>query len=1203
MQGLISNPYSINVQPTSGGSMWLDRINAPGVMNYENFNSLNACLGDLTKSTGMSTFINAYNRGELTSTTRSYGAGYWAWDQSVKLSGAGSMRMDIGPEDGSYQTTPFLYRASTDLNWGLKNPGDELWFQVAWRCNEFWLKHYYLADSGTGQKMIVYGSFNDMFQAAGNGSVGGAIINHRQLGFPGTYNNGTQNWFAIDGQGSTGPSGILRRTGDVEGGWYHPGVNNDVPAIPTTQAERLRKYGPSQYASMGDQTNSGPTSMRQNIPNPDAAIGSTAINFDQWIVFTLRLKIVSNDNSDGIHEVWAGPYGGMPKLLWAQKDFNFKRTSTAGVPINGLQLTSCLIGKLAEPGRPFGSVWYGEIISSTKQIKHPGPNNTLIPLPYPNDLNKRVANNECIATYATDFSRVFVNGVETPSRAITNNTGTAANRSDGSLFGESSGINTNGNPGNPNLAIQWVDHKSIVGKKSLMFVEGPEATSGSSWFVRTDGTKGTGENGVTARPRIYYQETFFADRKHFADTNNKTGSGSYITGHKLFYLGNGYENGQMVFGTAFKYGGNFCWDAQVNGADSIFEGGVSGSVQSTLKIPLPNPWNENDLRMSTPLQHVINSQTMTLPTMSDPKTYWYNYYGAFAWGGAGYGLIADFDLGLPTGSESRYADQRPQVLDGVDQKWPMKCVVDSGAPIIHIDEWNTVEVFCEYNVATPNQSTVQLWTAKTGESPRLVWNFVGCVSFGSNPTSTWQQLCTTMYWTDRTADPTRPIMTKPVAEMIVSQKPIPFPGFVSPQGRIMSYPPGNLENNSSMFPLQVTAGQRYIKDAQGNPFFIVGATPWLLGTQIINSDIDYYLDDRLSKGYNTIMFELIEKYFSTDAPNNVYGDSPFTTPNDFSTPNSAYFDHIEYIINAARNRNMLCLITPAYTGYGGGQEGWWSVLGTQSQAVRYGYGQYIATRFQNYNNIIWVNGGDYNQVTTRVTDIVDGILSITPNALHTFHASRGYSAQEILGTSNAWLDINNIYTTTDTVVAESINEWNRSSMPYFLIEDGYEDATANSLETRQQKWQAVLSGACGFLYGQTDVWRMNSVWKTKMDQVGGSTLQFIKQLFYSYAWETLVPDLTNVFLTGGVGSNRDRVVAAIGGNGTFAFVYTNKNRQLTLNLTKLTNAPGQVQAQWYDPTNGVFTPIGNVDKTQTAYTITPPATNSLNSTDWVLVLG
>src|SRR6185369_5642093 len=80
------------------------------------------------------------------------------------------------------------------------------------------------------------------------------------------------------------------------------------------------------------------------------------------------------------------------------------------------------------------------------------------------------------------------------------------------------------------------------------------------------------------------------------------------------------------------------------------------------------------------------------------------------------------------------------------------------------------------------------------------------------------------------------------------------------------------------FPLAVSANGRYLVDQNNAPFRIHGDSPWDLLVTITSSEVDTYLDNRATKGFNTLLMELIEhKSYAagSPAPANRNGDRPF----------------------------------------------------------------------------------------------------------------------------------------------------------------------------------------------------------------------------------------------------------------------------------------------------------------------------------------
>ncbi len=188
------------------------------------------------------------------------------------------------------------------------------------------------------------------------------------------------------------------------------------------------------------------------------------------------------------------------------------------------------------------------------------------------------------------------------------------------------------------------------------------------------------------------------------------------------------------------------------------------------------------------------------------------------------------------------------------------------------------------------------------------------------------------------------------------------------------------------FPISVAKGQRFLLDGEGRPFLIFGDSAWSLLTQLKREDAELYLEDRRRKGFNTLLVNLIEHRFADNAPRNAYGERPFLQGSDFSTPNPRYFDHAEWVLRRAADKGFAVLLAPAYTGAGGGEEGWYQEMVANGPEKLGVYGLYVGNRFKELNNIIWVHSGDYNPPQKELVQVVaKGIRSAQPQALNVAH--------------------------------------------------------------------------------------------------------------------------------------------------------------------------------------------------------------------------
>lgn len=404
------------------------------------------------------------------------------------------------------------------------------------------------------------------------------------------------------------------------------------------------------------------------------------------------------------------------------------------------------------------------------------------------------------------------------------------------------------------------------------------------------------------------------------------------------------------------------------------------------------------------------------------------------------------------------------------------------------------------------------------------------------------------------------------------------------------------------FPLQVVAGQRHLVDSRGRPFMIRGDAAWCLMTQLKREDVDLYLEDRARKGFNAVLVQLMEPSLCAHAPLNPYGEAPFTSPGDLTRPNEAYFEHAEYVIGKAEGLGMLVLMAPAYLGYDGGAEGWYRQMQEMGTVRLREFGRYVARRFGSHDNLLWVQGGDFNPPEKDLARAVaEGVRDVAPQALQTFHGSRRSTALGYLGPQESWLNVNNIYTDEATVVEYAATEYRRSTMPFFLIEARYENERGTDEQVvRMQAYQSVLSGATGHVMGNRPVWGFFDGWRAALQSGGARSMAVMHRLFDGLPWWLLQPDLDGRFLTTGAGSGR-RAAAAVARDGSYAVVYSPSLRFLSCDLSQL---QGQaVSARWYDPTNGTLSPVpGSPFEPRGARVFTPPGPNAGGFEDWVLLL-
>jgi hypothetical protein len=386
------------------------------------------------------------------------------------------------------------------------------------------------------------------------------------------------------------------------------------------------------------------------------------------------------------------------------------------------------------------------------------------------------------------------------------------------------------------------------------------------------------------------------------------------------------------------------------------------------------------------------------------------------------------------------------------------------------------------------------------------------------------------------------------------------------------------------------------------PVLLVGDAGWSAIAQITTSEMDTYLENRASHGFNVVLTNLIEHYYADNAPNNIYNDPPFTGAN-FTTPNEDYFAVADYFISKANSLGIYVLLTPIYLGFAD-FEGWIDEIDAASTADMQSWGEYVGNRYKDYDNIIWVIGGDRDpsSVMIKVEAFVTGLQNAdTRHTVITVHGAPGSIGTTDFG-DQSWLTLDTIYinyleTSNRAYTAYALSP----TRPFFKIEGEYEpNISAQNL--RAQMYWTILGGGIGHIFGRHTVWSFDTGWETVLDSPGAEGMHFAGLLFQSIAWETLVPDSAHSLITSGYGTiDTDNYAgAAINNGGTLAVIYMPSNRTMTVDMRRFS---GTVIARWYDPTSGQYeddpaSPLSNSGM----HNFSHPGANNDGDADWVLVL-
>ena len=345
------------------------------------------------------------------------------------------------------------------------------------------------------------------------------------------------------------------------------------------------------------------------------------------------------------------------------------------------------------------------------------------------------------------------------------------------------------------------------------------------------------------------------------------------------------------------------------------------------------------------------------------------------------------------------------------------------------------------------------------------------------------------------------------------------------------------------------------------------------------------------------------------------------TDNDPAKPNEAYFEHVDWVIRKAEEKGIFIGLLPTW-GDKVDPASWGKGPKIFNKDNAFIYGQWIGSRYRNFPNIIWINGGDRDGggSNTPVWEaLAAGIKSVDKNHLMTFHPWGERSSSEWFHNSS-WLDFNMCQTghgQRSYAIYKRIVERDYNLTPVKPCFDGeprYEDHPVgwnpevlgwfNDADVRQALYWNLFSGALGHTYGCHPIWQMKTPereavglarnsWYDVLDLPGAWDLIHARRLIESRPFLSRIPDQSIIVTT--YFPETDYVVATRGDG--YAFIYFPTGWSADIILDKI--GAEKITAYWYNPHNGEAKIIETFPGKGTRK-FTPPSGGRGN--DWVLVL-
>lgn len=409
--------------------------------------------------------------------------------------------------------------------------------------------------------------------------------------------------------------------------------------------------------------------------------------------------------------------------------------------------------------------------------------------------------------------------------------------------------------------------------------------------------------------------------------------------------------------------------------------------------------------------------------------------------------------------------------------------------------------------------------------------------------------------------------------------------------------------------LRVSDNSRFLQHENGTPFFWLGETGWLMPQQLDRGKVSYYLGKCRQAGYNMVQVQVLNGVPSI----NVYGQLSNIDGWNFEKINQkgvyGYWDHMDNIVRTAERNGiyigMVCI-------WGGlVKSGLIDVEGAKK------YGKFLANRYKNNPNIVWIIGGDIpGDVKTEVWDaLAETIRAIDPNHLMTYHPRGRYTSAKWFNNRN-WLDFNMFQSghrrygqrmgNKDYPIPDNTEEdiwmyvdsaWSYKPIkPVLDDEPSYEAIPKGLHDPDEGLWQAedvrryaywsVFAGSCGHSYGHNAIMQMwepghgtgyglveqMKPWYEALEDPGFNQMKYVKRLMLAFPYFERVPD-QSIIAEGTNGVKYDRLIATRGND--YLLVYNYTSREMKIDLNKIEGKKKQIF--WMDAASGKLRYIGEYD--------------------------
>jgi hypothetical protein len=446
------------------------------------------------------------------------------------------------------------------------------------------------------------------------------------------------------------------------------------------------------------------------------------------------------------------------------------------------------------------------------------------------------------------------------------------------------------------------------------------------------------------------------------------------------------------------------------------------------------------------------------------------------------------------------------------------------------------------------------------------------------------------------------------------------------------------------FPLKKSKDKRYLVDQDNKPFPILGRTAWYI-ISLPDTSLHHFIENTLSHGHNTIEMSVITHWpMGNHAPFDANYNTPFLKTvsgdnwngnlvhkdfmkesADLLTPNETYWQHVDSLLAYCESKGILVLMFPGYVGYSSEKEdqGWMKELVANGPVKDSIYGAWIALRYKQRKNIVWMLLGDKGKYAPEQAAaeaaLIKGLKSIPQlqSTEYSAESQSGENAADNLQFGNE-MTLNGSYSWDRYVSIQFITRKayaHQPVMPAFLLEEPYDEEgpdgnnyNPNAIQpVRRFQWWGWLNTIGGYVSGNGYVWQfVDGIWQQHLNTNAALDMMRMNAFIKSLPWWQLVPggmnQMPELIINNAPDTSDVFIAADANRNGTLfiAYIPPAHNGSVVINTQPLQK---YLNAYWFDPTNAQYIPAKKemLNSGKQARFI-PPHKNSSNQEDWILFL-